>query len=76
MELHVHILDLLSVRLRQRLHLYGREGSGAIGVNPYHQWREIVLGRRMLPCETQLCSAFLQVTEHCFPINGRLEWQG
>ncbi len=38
-ELYVHVLDLLRVRLRQRLHLDGCEGSRAIRIDSYHQRR-------------------------------------
>ena len=47
MQLHIHIVDLLCVWVRQRLHLYGSQGSRAIRVDAYHQWREIGLGWRM-----------------------------
>ena len=56
MELHVDVLDLLRVRLRQRLHLYGCQGSRAIRVNPYDQGREIVLGRRVFTCKASMRS--------------------
>ena len=39
MELHVHVLYLLRIRLRQRLHLYGCQSSRAIWINPNHQRR-------------------------------------
>lgn len=54
MELHVHVLDLLCIRLRQRLYLYGCEGSRAIWINPYDQGREIMLRRRMFTCRASM----------------------